>query len=357
MVAAGTTTPGNETAGGVGDPTAPVRRGIRDLLDFLPPEVQTAVAVLVVIVLGWYGSKLVVRLVGRSVARRFQRPSLTRMALRAIRMSVLVFTGFVVVGLLGLQPGDIFLSVTVFSAVLGIILAPVAGSIINGLFVLADQPYEIGDMIEIVDTGQRGFVEDITIRYTKIFTLDNTFIVIPNSSIRDRDVVNYSAEDERTRLSLDLLVTYEGDLAKARRIMERAAREVDGVISGGPDIRIGSARYVAGPTAYIDEYGDHGVLLTLRYWVKQPYKMMVVRSAVNERVWSALEAAEDVEIAYPHQHLVFDETSGTAAVALQERDSGPAGGGPGQGRATQTSGGELDDGDSTESDADPDGGQ
>jgi len=355
MVAAGTTTPGNETAEGIGDPTAPVRRGLRDLLDFLPPEIQTAVTVLVVIVLGWYGSKLVVRLAGRTVARRLQRPSVTRTVLRAIRMTVLVFAGFVVIGLLGLQPGDIFLSVTVFSAVLGIILAPVAGSIINGLFVLADQPYEIGDMIEIVDTGQRGFVEDITIRYTKIFTLDNTFIVIPNSSIRERDVVNYSAEDERTRLSLELLVTYEGDLAKARRIMERAAREVDDVISGGPDIRIGSARYVAGPTAYIDEYGDHGVLLTLRYWVKQPYKMMVVRSAVNERVWSALEAADDVEVAYPHQHLVFDETSGTAAVALQDRDSGPPGGRSGPGPATETSNDDPGAGSPTESNTGPDG--
>ncbi|MFW6376784.1 MAG: mechanosensitive ion channel family protein [archaeon] len=327
MVAAGTTTPGDGATTGGGDSfTAPVRETLRAVLDFVPQEFQTAVAILVVIVGGWYLSKFVVRLAGRTVARRIQRPSVTRTVLRGIRMTILVFAGFVVIGLLGLQPGDIFLSVTVFSAVLGIILAPVAGSIINGLFVLADQPYEIGDMIEVVDTGQRGFVEDITIRYTKIFTLDNTFIVIPNSSIRDRDVVNYSAEDERTRLSLDLLVTYEGDVEKARRIMERAARDVDEVISGGPDIRIGSARYVAAPTAYVDEYGDHGVLLTLRYWVKQPYKLMAVRSAVNERVWTALEKADDVEIAYPHQHLVFDETSGTAAVALQDRDAGPRGG-------------------------------
>ncbi|MFT4958734.1 MAG: small-conductance mechanosensitive channel, partial [Halobacteriales archaeon] len=272
-----------------------------------------------------------------------QRPSLTRTVLRGIRMAVLVFAGFVVIGLLGLQPGDIFLSVTVFSAVLGIILAPVAGSIINGLFVLADQPYEIGDMIEIVDTGQRGFVEDITIRYTKIFTLDNTFIVIPNSSIRERDVVNYSAEDERTRLSLDLLVTYEGNLEKARDIMERAARDVDEVITGGPDIRIGSARYMAGPSAFIEQYGDHGIQLTLRYWVKQPYKLLVVQSKVNERVWTALIDADDVEIAYPHQHLIFDETSGTAAVAVQDRDSGPSGGKPVEGPNTALDSEEIGD--------------
>jgi small-conductance mechanosensitive channel len=170
-------------------------------------------------------------------------------------------------------------------------------------------------MIEITDTGTRGFVEDITIRYTKVFTMDNTFIVIPNSTIRDRDVVNYSAEDERTRLTLQILVTYEGDLAEARRLIEQAAREVDVVIEGGPDIRIGAARYPAGPTCYIDEFADHGVLLNLRYWAKQPYKLLRVRSRVQTAVWDELNAADvDVEFAYPHSHLLFDETSGTARV-------------------------------------------
>jgi len=100
----------------------------------------------------------------------------------------------------------------------------VVGSLINGLYVLADRPYEIGDMIEVSDAGHRGFVEDITIRYTKIFTLQNTFIVIPNSEIHARDVINYSAEDERTRVSLRLDITYESDLEAARKATERAAR-------------------------------------------------------------------------------------------------------------------------------------
>jgi small-conductance mechanosensitive channel len=271
---------------------------------------------------------LFVRLFGRAVARRFDRPSVTRTVLRSIR--ILIGLGGVLTGLwiLGFRPGDLLISVTVFSAVIGLVLAPIVGSVINGLFVLADQPYEIGDMIEIVDTGQRGFVEDITLRYTKVFTMENTFVVIPNSTIRDRDVINYSAEDERTRLTLQVLVTYEGDLAEARSLIEKAAREVDVVISGGPDIRIGSARYPAGPTCYIDDFADHGVLLSLRYWAKEPYKLLTVRSAVQTNVWDALEGA-DVEIAYPHQHHVFDETSGEARVAVSNGQRvGPNGGRP-----------------------------
>jgi small-conductance mechanosensitive channel len=275
------------------------------------------VAAALAVAAGWYLGTLLVRVGGRRVARRFERPSVTRTVLRLVRTTGIVVGVLAAAALLGLRLGDIVLSVTVFSAVLGLVLAPIVGSVVNGLFVLADQPYEIGDMIELVDRGTMGYVEDITLRYTKIFTLDNTFLVIPNSTIRDRDVVNYSAEDERTRLRLQFLVTYEGNLDAARRIVERAAGDVDEVVSGGPDIRIGSARYPANPTCYVDEYADHGVLLTLRYWAREPYKQLRVRSLVQENVWDAVQETPDVEFAYPHQHLVFDETSGTASVRME----------------------------------------
>jgi small-conductance mechanosensitive channel len=274
------------------------------------------VAALLVVALGIVLSKFLVRLLGRPIARRFERQSVAQTVLGLTRVSTIIIATFVAGSIVGLGIGDIVLSVTVFSAVLGIVLAPIVGSIINGVFVLADNPYEIGDMIELED-GRRGFVDDITLRYTKIFTLDNTFLVVPNSSMRERDVTNFSAEDERTRLSLPLLVTYEGDLEAARRIMERAARTCDGVIEGGPDIRIGSARYPAKPTCYIDAYADSGVRLGLRYWVRKPYKISTVESAVRERIWDELEDV-DVEIAYPHQQLLFDEHSGTARVAVED---------------------------------------
>jgi len=292
---------------------------IRTAIEWLAASpVADLLAAALIVVLGWYLGKLAVRLVGRSVARRFQRPSLTKTVLGAIRGIVMIGAAIAAARVLDFQGTEILLSVTVFSAVLGLVLAPIVGSVINGLFILADQPYEIGDMIELVDRDRRGYVEDITIRYTKIFTLENTFLVIPNANMRERDVVNYSAEDTRSRLSLTLLVTYESDVEAARGIMERAARETAEVVEGGPDIRVGSARYPSAPVTYIKEFADHGVLLDLRYWVKEPYYMPRVRSKINEKIWADLDGA-DVEIAYPHSHLVFDETSGTARVEI-ERD-------------------------------------
>jgi len=290
------------------------------LADVLPGWAQfpgwRLIVVVAILGIGAYVSKYLVRLLGRPIARRFERQSVAQTALKGARVVTILLAGAFALNVVGIELGNIVLSVTVLSAVIGIVLAPIIGSAINGLFILADQPYEIGDMIEL-DDGRRGFVDDITLRYTKMFTLDNTFLVIPNSTIRNRDVVNYSAEDERTRLTLEVLVTYESDLDKSRRLLEQAGRQCDMVIEGGPDIRIGSARYPAKPTAYIGQYADHGITLSLRYWAKKPYKLGTVRSRVLTNLGRLLETdGENVEMAYPHQHLVFDETSGVARVAL-----------------------------------------
>ena len=304
-----------------------VATDIGGLLPFdIPMWVVNIGESLVVIGLAIIVSRILVRLLGRRVAQQFRRPSLTRTVLRGIRVSVYIFALLTILNIYGLRLADIGLSVAIFSAVVGVVLAPILGSYISGVFLLADQPYEIGDMIELADTGRRGFVEDITLRHTKMFTLDNTFLVIPNGEIRQRDVINYSAEDSRTRLSLDVLVTYESDIVAARSLIEAAAREVDNVISGGPDIRVGAARYPASPTVYINEFADHGVLLTLRYWVTEPYKLLASRSRVQTNVWRRLEDA-DVEIAYPHSHLYFDDTSGEMNVSLNDGLGGLNGGG------------------------------
>ncbi|MFB6162641.1 MAG: hypothetical protein ABEJ86_04265 [Halococcoides sp.] len=136
----------------------------------------------------------------------------------------------------------------------------------------------------------------------------------------------------------------------ARDLLVRAARATDSVIEGGPDIRIGTARYPSEPTALIDTFGDHGVVLRLRYWIETPNRLHAVRSEIHtaghkklntlvvcsgeyrresqkhpldcsrtcvRQSQSAYEGAivdEPVTIAYPHSHLVFDDTSGSLSI-------------------------------------------
>ncbi|MFC7068332.1 mechanosensitive ion channel family protein [Halobaculum lipolyticum] len=318
----GTTTPAPTPSVGGNGVLAGIASTYNDLLGV--PGVSVAV-ILLFVVAGAVAATYAVRLLGRPVAKRFARESVAQVVLRGVRAGIVLVFGFAGLNAAGIELGNIVLSVGVFSAVVGIILAPIVGSVISGVFVLADQPFEIGDMVELPD-GTRGFVEEITLRYTKVFTVDNTFEVIPNSYIRDHRVTNLSAEDERTRLRLPILVTYESDIDRARSLVERAAASCETVIEGGPDIRIGVARYPAKPTCYIDSFGDHGVEIVLRYWAKNPYKPLTVRSQVQTAVWGILQDDPDIEVefAYPHSHLVFDDTSGVAQVAMRDDAAGTA---------------------------------
>ncbi|WP_440764063.1 mechanosensitive ion channel family protein [Natronorubrum sp. DTA7] len=292
--------------------------GVSDLVD-----VSWLLAIFAVIA-AWFGSRLLSERLRPRLEERVLRPSTANAVLLGARIAIVAYAFVPIAGLLGFRPQNVFLSFTVISLVLGAVLAPVGRSYISGLFILVHRPYEVGDMIELVDREERGYVDDITLGYTRVYTLENSFLVIPNETMRERDVRNLSAEDERSRLSLEVCVTYEGDLDRACELLERAARDVDGVIGGGPPIRVGRSKFPAGPKAFVREFADHGILIDLKCWIEAPYLPLKVRSAIHRRAWDAFED-EDVEIAYPHTHHVFDETSGRVGLDVDSpaREASP----------------------------------
>lgn len=271
------------------------------------------------VVVAWYVSKLVADRIRPALEQRVLRPTTANMVLRLGRVVVVLFALIPFAGLLGFHPQNVLLSFTVISVVIGAILAPVARSYISGLFIMFNRPYEIGDVIELVDADERGYVDDITLGYTAVSTLGNSFLIVPNETMRERDVRNLSAADERNWVSIEVLVTYEGDLEAACDTLESAARNVDGVLRGGPRIRIGSSKYPAAPTTFVREFADHGILLELRCWIETPSHMAKVESDVRRAVYDRL-AEIDAEFAYPHTHHVFDEASGQPRVTLDAVD-------------------------------------
>lgn len=272
--------------------------------------VRTLLA-LVVLTVAWHGSRLLIEGLRQPVAQRVSRQSLNRALLRSIRTCVVVAGVFVALAIYGIDPERLGLAAAVLAAGAGAVLAPFLRSFIDGLSVLSDNAYEMGDLVELLDIDRRGYIELITLRYTKIYTLENTFLVIPNEQAQNRDVVNESAEDPRTWLSIQLQVTYESNLEEARTLVERAASDVERVLTGGRNIRIGSARYGSAPTCVIDSFAEDGVSLRLVYWVETPHAQLPIRSAILENI-AAQFADANVEFAYPHTRIVTESGSRVA---------------------------------------------
>ncbi|GAB3017872.1 mechanosensitive ion channel family protein [Natronobiforma cellulositropha] len=301
--------------------------GVSTLTDRLVAVLESPwLVAIALVVLAWLGSKLVADRLRPHLQERVLRPSVTNAVLLVARVTVVVFALAPIAGLLGVRPRNVLLSVTVLSVVVGAILAPAARSYVAGFFVLLNRPYEVGDMVELVDRHgerDRGYVADVTLRYTKLVTLENASLLVPNESMRERDVTNRSADDLRERCSLEVSVTYEGDLDAAREALERSARESEGVVSGGPGIRLGSQRYPAEPVAFVGATGDDGIVLDLRFWLENPYRPLAVRSAVLERFLREIDG-RNVDLAYPHVQHVFADESGRVPVSLETARSSEA---------------------------------
>lgn len=132
------------------------------------------------------------------------------------------------------------------------------GSLSNfagGVLILLLKPFEVGDYI-IEDTNKNeGTVKEIQIFYTKLTTIDNKTIVIPNGILTNNSLTNATAKDER-RLDLRVDISYDADLKKAKAM-------IMDVLNNDPAVLREDEIVV-----FVDELGESSVVLGARAWTK-----------------------------------------------------------------------------------------
>jgi small conductance mechanosensitive channel len=129
------------------------------------------------------------------------------------------------------------------------------GSLANlaaGILMIVFRPFRVGDFIEAA--GVKGVVEEIDMFTTKLRTVDNKSIIVPNGKVTGDNIVNYSAKETR-RVDLVIGVSYAEDLDKVRGVIKRVLSE-DGRILQEP-----------APTIGVLELADSSVNFAVRPWV------------------------------------------------------------------------------------------
>lgn len=150
-------------------------------------------------------------------------------------------------------------SITVLfaSAGVGITLSlqEILSNFAGGVLILLLKPFVVGDYI-IEDTGKNeGTVKEIQIFYTKLTTVDNKTVVIPNGALANNSLTNVTARDER-QFDLKIGISYESDLKRAKQILEMMLNENENIIKD-EEINV-----------FVDSLGDNSVVLGIRAWVK-----------------------------------------------------------------------------------------
>ncbi len=161
---------------------------------------------------------------------------------------------------------------------------------INGFMIMIDQPFRVGDRIEILDLSTWGDVVDIGLRSTRVRTRDNRMVIVPNSVIGKSLVVNYSYPDTQYRIEIELGVAYGTDIEHARGVMTDTVRTVPGVLQ---DRRV---------EALFLEFGDSAMIFRVRWWLDSYHDARRMFDRVNSALLDAL-TREGIELPAPIRTL------------------------------------------------------
>lgn len=165
---------------------------------------------------------------------------------------ILVVIG--VVGYLGIDTSGLTALITSLGVCAGLAVNGALSNLAGGVIIIFTRPFKIDDYIEVESTDVAGTVEDIQIVCTKLRTPDNKVIYVPNGTLSNSNIINYSEKDTR-RLDFDFAISYETDFEKAREIVSKICSSHSLVLTD------------PAPMVRILDYGDSGVKITARVWV------------------------------------------------------------------------------------------
>jgi len=152
-------------------------------------------------------------------------------------------------------------------------------NVISGIMIMLDQPFRVGDRIEIQNLGTWGDVVDIGLRSTRIRTRDNRMVIVPNNTISTDQIVNYTYPDPRYRIQIEIGIGYGQDLEMVRKVLVDAVREVEGVLPDKP------------VDALYETMGDSAMIFRVRWWIHSYVDTRRMFDRVNTTLQSALDAA------------------------------------------------------------------
>ena len=216
------------------------------------------IKVLLIIVIFIIGHKLIGWV--RSLIRRSMEHANTDAGIRQFADSLLkyglhIMLVVVLANSLGIESTSMAALVASGGMTVSLAMLGSLSNLAGGILILTLKPFVVGDYI-IEDTHKNeGTVKEIQIFYTKLATIDNKTIVIPNGALANNSLTNVTAKEYR-QLDLRVDISYDADLKKTKQLLQ-------GILENDPSIVSDKEINV-----FVDNLGDSSVVIGLRAWVK-----------------------------------------------------------------------------------------
>jgi small-conductance mechanosensitive channel len=206
-------------------------------------------------------------------------------------LSITIF-GWFVTQIFGANLAPLLATSAVASIVLGLALQDTLGNLFAGISMQFDNPFEIGDWLEIQAPGQKiiGQVKEITWRSTVLVAFTDELITVPNRNLAQAQISNFSLKGQPIIRSQMFRIPYGADIDVARRILISCAASVHGV------------RQHPSPIAMISEASDSWILLKLVFYIDN-YGLQYL--LFDEVVTKALKELAKVQIEIAQQRVLI----------------------------------------------------
>lgn len=224
----------------------------------LPNIIDFIIAVLLALIVFAIGTKLIGwirKLVKRSLERANVDQGVRQFTDSMLKFGLYALLIFSIGKNFGLDTASVAAVVASGGVAIGLALQGSLSNFAGGVLILILKPFAVGDYI-IEDTNKcEGTVKEIQIFYTKLLTVDNKTIVVPNGTLANNSLTNVTAQDKR-RLDLRVNVSYDANLQAAKQLLEGLLRKDEGVIQE-EEISV-----------FVSELGESSVEIGARAWTK-----------------------------------------------------------------------------------------
>jgi small-conductance mechanosensitive channel/CRP-like cAMP-binding protein len=197
----------------------------------------------------------------------------------------------------------------VAAIILGLAMQDLLGNVMAGFALYTAKPFKTGDWL-LVD-GHHARVVELTWRSTRLVTLDDVLLDVPNIDLVKRPVFNFDQPTTRHAVSLKMGLDYAIPPARAVDVLQAAAASVTGVCADPP------------PCVLVEEFADSAVVYRIKTWIEDHGQYARVLSDVRSHCWYAVRRA-GMEIPFPHMTLLrrkgaerADAAHATGAAALR----------------------------------------
>jgi small-conductance mechanosensitive channel len=172
---------------------------------------------------------------------------------------------------------------------IGLALQSTLANFFAGLHLISDHPIRVGDFIEL-ENDLSGTVDDIGWRSTRIKTLTDNLLIIPNSKLADSNITNFSMPKQDLLIFIPCGAAYDSDLIKVERVTLEVAKEIQNTVEG--------AVKEYQPLFRFKEFGDSNINFIAILKVSEPMKRFTVRNEFIKLLKQRFDN-ENIEISWP----------------------------------------------------------